>query len=181
MGASSGQERTVLFRQVVSLSSLPSIHLEASRYSESAQTTNSLSVLCLFPFSIATAAGGLTGQFVAAVPAMYQLGLLGESPIKDFGRLFTFTLVSAYYGCFFAIPLRKFYILKQHLVFPTPTATAYTIKSLHAKGGEAMAKKKTRALLIAFAGAFVFVVVNQYASGILLDWHFGYWLCECTF
>lgn len=45
----------------------------------------------------------LASQFVAAVPAMYQLGLLGGSPKEDFARLFTFTLVSAYYGCFFAI------------------------------------------------------------------------------
>lgn len=73
-------------------------------------------------------------------------------------------------------PLRKFYILKQHLVFPSPTATAYTIRSIHAKGGEVVAKKKTRALLISFFGALTFVVVNQYASGILMDWHIFYWL-----
>jgi uncharacterized oligopeptide transporter (OPT) family protein len=32
---------------------------------------------------------------------------------------------------FFAIPLRKFYILKLKLVFPSAVATAFTIRSLH--------------------------------------------------
>lgn len=123
----------------------------------------------------ATAAGSLTGMFVAAVPAMYKLDLLHD-PLKDFGRLLTFSAVSAYYGVFFAIPLRRFYILKQKLIFPSPTATAYTIRSLHAPGGEITAKKQSRALLYSFAAAFTFVVVNQYASGILMDWHIFYWL-----
>ncbi|ETS64672.1 hypothetical protein PaG_00619 [Moesziomyces aphidis] len=123
----------------------------------------------------ATAAGSLTGMFVAAVPAMYQLDLLHD-PLKDFARLITFSAVSAYYGVFFAIPLRKFYILKQKLIFPSPTATAYTVRSLHAPGGEVSAKKQSRALLYSFLGAFVFVVVNQYAPGILMDWHIFFWL-----
>ncbi|KAJ1035679.1 hypothetical protein NDA18_000456 [Ustilago nuda] len=123
----------------------------------------------------ATAAGSLTGMFVAAVPAMYQLDLLHD-PLKDFGRLVTFSAVSAYYGVFFAIPLRKFYILKQKLIFPSPTATAFTVRSLHAPGGELTAKKQSRTLLYSFAAAFTFVVVNQYAAGILMDWHVFYWL-----
>jgi hypothetical protein len=57
----------------------------------------------------ATAAGGLTGLFVAAVPAMYQLKLL-KSPKEDIGRLFLLTAITAFYGFFFAIPLRKYYI-----------------------------------------------------------------------
>lgn len=69
--------------------------------------------------SAATAAGSLGLLFTSGFPAAYQLGLLGESPRADFGRLITFTLASAYYGMFFAIPLRKFYILKQKLTFPS--------------------------------------------------------------
>lgn len=92
--------------------------------------------------SAATGASGLTSMFVAAVPAMYRLGLLGASPQADFGRLFALTFCTAFYGCFFAIPLRKFYILKQKLIFPTPTATALAIRSLHTAGGHDLAKKK---------------------------------------
>lgn len=66
--------------------------------------------------SAATAAGSLGLVFTSGVPAAYQLGLLGNSPKEDFGRLCTFMLACAYYGMFFAIPLRKLYILKQKLV-----------------------------------------------------------------
>ena len=57
----------------------------------------------------ATAAGGLTSLFVAAVPAMYHLGLM-TTPRQDIGRLFLLTAITAFYGLFFAIPLRKYYI-----------------------------------------------------------------------
>ena len=51
----------------------------------------------------ASAAGGLGGIFVTAIPALYQLKLL-KDPVSDFPRLLTFTIVSAYYGLFFATP-----------------------------------------------------------------------------
>ncbi|PWN40327.1 OPT superfamily oligopeptide transporter [Ceraceosorus guamensis] len=125
--------------------------------------------------SAATASSGLSSMFVAAVPAMYRLGLL-TTPTGDFGRLITFSAVSAFYGCFFAIPLRKFYILKQKLIFPSPTATAITIRSLHSIGGAKVAMNKVKVLVITFFSAMTWTTVNQYASGILLDWHVFYWL-----
>ena len=70
----------------------------------------------------ATAAGGFGGIFVSAIPAMYQLGLL-KTPLEDFPRLLTFTIVSAYYGLLFATPLRKFFLIyvarELRLIFPT--------------------------------------------------------------
>lgn len=62
--------------------------------------------------SAATAAGGLTTLFVAAVPAMYHLGLM-TTPQQDMGKLFLLTAISAFYGLFFAVPLRKYYIRKR--------------------------------------------------------------------
>lgn len=80
-----------------------------------------------------------------------------------------------------ATPVRKFFIIyvarELRLIFPTPSATAVTIRSMHlAAGGEALAKLKMRALSGAFAGAFVLRVVSQYAIGILWDWHVATWL-----
>jgi uncharacterized oligopeptide transporter (OPT) family protein len=63
----------------------------------------------------ATSAGGLTALFVAAVPAMYHLGLM-TTPRQDIGRLFLLTAITAFYGLFFAIPLRKYYIREFFLV-----------------------------------------------------------------
>lgn len=125
--------------------------------------------------STATAAGSLGLLFTSGFPAAYQIGLLGASPQADFGKLVTFTACCAYYGMFFAVPLRKFYILKQKLVFPSAVAAAHTIRSLHTgKNAEANARKKTNALIIAFCCAIVWRVVSEYAPGMMWDWHYGW-------
>lgn len=54
-------------------------------------------------------------------------------------------------------------------------AAAHTIRSLHVgKNAEANARKKTRALVIAFAGAITLRCVSEYAPGVLWDWHWGW-------
>lgn len=141
--------------------------------------------------SAATAAGGLGIIFVGAIPAMYQLGLLSDNPRDDLGKLIALTACAGFFGIFFVIrkcydisdspsaqlfytALRRYYIVKQKLVFPTPSATAYTIRALHnTKTGADAAKKKSRGLMYTFAGTFVFKVVNSYVPGVLLDWHIG--------
>lgn len=56
-------------------------------------------------------------------------------------------------------------------------AAAHTIRSLHTgKNAEANARKKTKALIIAFACAITLRVVSEYAPGILWDWHWGWTL-----
>lgn len=128
----------------------------------------------------ATGAGGMSGLFVAALPAMYQLNLMSDNPREDFGRILTITVVCAFFGLFAAVPLRKFFIInvarELNLVFPTPTATALTIRSMHAVGsGAADAVKKIKTLGYTFVGALVHIVVSQYADGILHNWHIFTW------
>ncbi|KAF8335067.1 oligopeptide transporter [Cantharellus anzutake] len=124
--------------------------------------------------SAATAAGGLGIIFVSAVPAMYRLGLLSEFPQHDIGKLIGLAVCVAYYGVFFVIPLRKYYILKQKLVFPTPSATAYTIRQLHMIGGATDAFKKAKMLGYSLLAAFCFKVAAGYAPGLIWDWHIGW-------
>jgi OPT oligopeptide transporter protein len=63
------------------------------------------------------------------------------------------------------------------LIFPTATATALTIRSMHdAVRGGAAGMKKMKALLTAFGGAFVLRVVSQYAPGIVWEWHPFTWI-----
>lgn len=68
-------------------------------------------------------AGGLGGLFTAALPAMYQLGLMSPNPRDDLGRIFTLTLICSFFGLCFTIPLRKFFIVNMardlRLIFPT--------------------------------------------------------------
>ncbi|KAI8907523.1 OPT oligopeptide transporter [Powellomyces hirtus] len=124
----------------------------------------------------ATAAGGLGIIFVSAIPALYKLDVMSATPGDDAGRLILLTLISAYYGLFFAIPLRKYFVIKQKLVFPSPTASAYTIRSLHSLKGGAEGMQKAYVMLGSFAFAIVWVVVQYFAPGIFKDWHIFYWL-----
>ncbi|KAG6375317.1 OPT oligopeptide transporter protein-domain-containing protein [Boletus reticuloceps] len=125
----------------------------------------------------ASAAGSLGLLFTSGFPAAYQLGLLNATPQEDIGRLFTFTICCAFFGLAFSIPLRKFYILKLKLVFPSGVASAYTIRSLHVGKSAALdAKRKTKALILSFCFAITLRVVSEYAPGILWDWHLFYTL-----
>jgi uncharacterized oligopeptide transporter (OPT) family protein len=109
---------------------------------------------------------------------MYQMHLLSNKPQEDMGKLITFSACTAYYGLFFAIALRKFYILKLKLIFPSPTAVAYTIRALHAGGAVAEAAGRKKAICLAFAFLFATTlrVISIYAPGILWDHHVFWWL-----
>jgi OPT family oligopeptide transporter len=131
----------------------------------------------------ATGAGGISGIFVAGIPAMYQLGVMGEgrNPREDIGAIFTITLICSFIGLFYVTPLRKFFIIQVarelRLMFPTATAVALTIRSMHAgAAGGIDAIKKLRCIFYAFCGAFVHRIVSFYAVGILYDWHFFTWI-----
>lgn len=125
------------------------------------------------------ASGGLSNVFVSAYPALYQLKLL-DTPSSDYWRIVSLTAVGGYFGLFFATPLRKFFIIyvarELRLVFPSASATAMTIASMHdAVRGESLGKRKMRALSWAFAASLLLRIVSQYALGILWEWHFFTW------
>ncbi|KAG8958554.1 hypothetical protein FRC05_008783 [Tulasnella sp. 425] len=125
----------------------------------------------------ATSAGGLGILFVSGIPAMYRLGLLSFNPADDIGKLFALTIDVAYFGVGFVIPLRKYFVIHRRLVFPTPSATAFTIRSLHSgKAGAIAARKKSLCLLITLLTALAYKVATGYAPGVLFDWHIGWTL-----
>lgn len=130
----------------------------------------------------ATASGGLGILFVSAVPALYRLNLMSVNPADDIGKLIALTACAGFFGVFFVIPLRKYYIIQQKLTFPTPAATAYTIRQLHkGKSGAAIARKKSLGLVYSFAVTFVYKVVTGYAPGLIYDWHIGWTLSRLGF
>lgn len=129
----------------------------------------------------ATGAGGISGIFVAGIPAMYLLGAEEGNPKDDFGAIITITLVCSFFGLFFVTPLRKFFVIQVarelKLLFPTPTAVALTIKSMHAgAAGAREALSKLKALSLAFSLALIQRVASYYAVGILYDWHVFTWI-----
>jgi uncharacterized oligopeptide transporter (OPT) family protein len=70
------------------------------------------------------------------------MAMLGKK--FELWELLLWTSCSAYYGLFFAVPLRRHSILAQKLQFPTGTATAETITAMH-KAANAKAKKGAKA------------------------------------
>ncbi|KAF4856798.1 putative metal-nicotianamine transporter YSL5 [Colletotrichum siamense] len=129
----------------------------------------------------ATGAGGIAGIFVAGIPAMYRLGVMDSTPSGDIGKIFTLTICCSFFGLFFVTPLRKFFIIRTarelRLMFPTNTATALTIRSMHAGvTGARDAVSKLKALSIAFGICICHRVASLYAVGILYDWHFFTWI-----
>ncbi|KAG6888288.1 hypothetical protein C0995_009402 [Termitomyces sp. Mi166 len=131
--------------------------------------------------SAATASGGLGILFVSAIPAMYRLGLLSQFPQQDVGKLIALAASAGFFGVFFVIPLRRYYIVHQKLTFPTPAATAYTIRSLHSNIGAIAARKKSLSLLYTFVTTFVYKVMTNYAPAIIFDWHIGWTLYRLGF
>ncbi|KAF9430098.1 hypothetical protein BGZ76_000974 [Entomortierella beljakovae] len=127
----------------------------------------------------ATASGGLSNGFVTAIPAMYRMGLMGNStPEDDVVDLLLWTISAAFFGMFFAVPLRSHFVINQDLVFPTPRAAAETIKNLH-RVGSAAAKDAHDcgvAMIISFATAIVWAIVAFFIPGIFGSVHILYYI-----
>jgi uncharacterized oligopeptide transporter (OPT) family protein len=104
---------------------------------------------------------------------MYALHLL-STPKADFGKLLGLGVVCSFYGMFFAIPLRKFYILRQRLIFPDATAVSISIRTLHSSAEKA--RTQIYALCISFAASFTWSVCQGYASCVMEYWHFFWWI-----
>ncbi|KAJ3091463.1 hypothetical protein HDU96_003051, partial [Phlyctochytrium bullatum] len=140
----------------------------------------------------ATAAGGLGIIFVSAVPALYRLGLMADDqiidgkiqerfPSQDWGKLYLLTLVSAYYGLFFAVPLRRHFVIRMKLVFPTPAASALTIRNLHDSAtGAAAGKKKAVSMGVAFTAAMLWYIAGFFAPGVIRTWHIFEWMARSS-
>ena len=89
--------------------------------------------------SVASAAGYMTGGGnMAAIPAL--LMLTGIRP--DAVSMFLWFLLIAALGVFAAIPIKRQLINIEQVPFPTGTATAETIRALHAHGGEGSQKAR---------------------------------------
>ncbi len=103
--------------------------------------------------TVASGAGYMTGGGnMAAFGAL----LIATSVRPDsFSMVLWFGVIAAL-GVFVAIPIKRQLINKEGLAFPTGTATAETIRSLHAQGAEAGGAEKARSLgIAALFGAFV--------------------------
>ena len=90
--------------------------------------------------SFASAAGSVSSAgLVSAIPALY---LCTGQPM-GYWQMMGWLACVATLGCFMAIPLKRQLINIDKLAFPTGTATAETLRSLHSTGAKAMQQAKT--------------------------------------
>ena len=132
--------------------------------------------------SAATAAGGLTSAgFVNGLPAMYQMGIFDHTKVKDdFWRITLWGTTTAFFGIFFTMPLRKWFVIKQaHLPYPTPTAAASCIKSFHLDGDTESGARQFRMLVITAAFGFIWIVLGYFAP-YMRDLPVNLWLGWAT-
>lgn len=108
--------------------------------------------------NIAQTAGSGAGSMpsaagmLAPIPAMSMLG--HEVPLY---ALFLWALSIAYLGVFFAVPLRRQYVVAEKLRFPSGTATASTIVAMFAKAGEAVAQARALLWFGGIAGGYILI------------------------
>ncbi|KAL9324806.1 hypothetical protein ACSQ67_005451 [Phaseolus vulgaris] len=112
---------------------------------------------------------GLLGEPFTRGMGSYLLGMSpyigaqlngGNTPINtkglSLGWMFAFLFVVSFVGLFSIVPLRKLMILKYKLTYPSGTATALLVNSLHTPKGAKLAKKQVVVLFKSFSGSFVF-------------------------
>jgi len=82
----------------------------------------------------------LSAGFVGVIPALERLLEPEEGGPLRVGtpQLMFWSIGVAFFGVFFAVPLRKQVIIKERLKFPSGTATALMISVLHRDEGEAV-------------------------------------------
>lgn len=99
---------------------------------------------------VATATMPLAGGFVGIIPALEML----DPPVQlSWVEQLLWCAALAYFGIFFAVPLRRQTILVEKLRFPSGTATAKLIEVLHTSDG-AEERRRWRALAVSFLASF---------------------------
>jgi uncharacterized oligopeptide transporter (OPT) family protein len=110
--------------------------------------------------STASSAGYSTGGTMVSAIGAYLI-ITGEN--MPFWVLFFWTAFLALLGVSMAVPMKRQMINREQLKFPSGIAAAETLRSLHAAGGEAMAKAKALFITIGL-GAVIKWFVEGHAG-----------------
>jgi OPT family oligopeptide transporter len=131
--------------------------------------------------TVASGAGYMTGGGNAA--AFGALVMITTVQPNKIGLIFWFGIIAAL-GVFVAIPIKRQLINREGLAFPTGTATAETIKTIHATAGgqgttaaRALGVSALLAGLLTFARDYLKWIPGQWAPGISV---FGHELVKWT-
>ncbi|KXN73602.1 OPT superfamily oligopeptide transporter [Conidiobolus coronatus NRRL 28638] len=134
----------------------------------------------------ATAAGGLSAGYLTAIPALFRLGIYTDiDGIWD--MMFLWTFAAAFYGLFFAIPLRKYFrstignlIL---LLSPFFTCLLFFFSLVHSwlSAGylTAIPALFRLGILKDIDGSFLYKIIGYFVP-FIIDLHPLYWIGEAA-
>jgi len=148
--------------------------------------------LSVLETNIAQTAGSACGSMastaglLSAIPALAMLGTT-----LNWGQLVLWGTAVGFLGVFYAVPLRNQMVVLEKLRFPTGTATANTIQSMHADGAEAVRQAKVLLKFGVASGLFALgaYFIPQMESpplkfgvlGLLATWTFKLYLSPVFF
>ena len=148
--------------------------------------------LSVLETNIAQTAGSACGSMastaglLSAIPALAMLGTE-----LSWGQLVLWGTAVGFLGVFYAVPLRNQMVVLEKLRFPTGTATANTIQSMHADGEEAVRQAKVLLKFGVASGLFALgaYFIPQMESpplkfgvlGLLATWTFKLYLSPVFF
>ncbi len=148
--------------------------------------------LSVLETNIAQTAGSACGSMastaglLSAIPALAMLGTT-----LSWGELVLWGTAVGFLGVFYAVPLRNQMVVLEKLRFPTGTATANTIQSMHADGAEAVRQAKVLLKFGVASGVFALgaYFIPQMESpplkfgvlGLLATWTFKLYLSPVFF
>lgn len=148
--------------------------------------------LSVLETNIAQTAGSACGSMastaglLSAIPALAMLGTT-----LTWGELILWGTAVGFLGVFYAVPLRNQMVVLEKLRFPTGTATANTIQSMHADGAEAVRQAKVLLKFGLASGVFALgaYFIPQIESpplkfgvlGLLATWTFKLYLSPVFF
>ncbi|OIW05376.1 hypothetical protein TanjilG_28841 [Lupinus angustifolius] len=112
-----------------------------------------------------------TGSYLLAMSPYIsaEVGGGGDTPINtkvlSLGWMIGFLFAVSFVGLFSIMPLRKLMVLKYKLTYPSGTATAHLLNSLHTPKGAKLAKKQVAMLFKSFLGSFSFGFFQWFFNG----------------
>ncbi|TVU15803.1 hypothetical protein EJB05_39341 [Eragrostis curvula] len=83
----------------------------------------------------------------------------------NIGRLIAFLFLTNFAGLFAILPFRDYFIMRHNLAFPSGTATAHLINTIHTPHGAKQASKQVSALVQTFGGTIAWSVFQWFFAG----------------
>jgi OPT family oligopeptide transporter len=128
---------------------------------------NTLIQTCVVACSCIAYTGGFGSYVLAMSKDAAEGGAASGVNVEEpsVGRLVAFLFLTNFAGLFAVLPFRDYFIMRRNLTFPSGTATAHLINTIHTPHGAKQADKQVSALLKTFAGTMAWSLFQWFFAG----------------